>query len=120
MQTSARNQYAGKIKEIESGPVMTEVSIEIAGGHVITATLTSASARRMSRAVAARRRRRDLHRHQRRGRRPGAAHGTESNRDLQGLPGLRGGEANLREGFGGCPGMAALGQLDDGYYFIRA
>jgi molybdate transport system regulatory protein len=47
MKTSARNQYAGKIKDIESGPVTTEVSIEIAGGHVLAATLTTASARRM-------------------------------------------------------------------------
>jgi molybdate transport system regulatory protein len=47
MKTSARNQYAGTITAIESGPVTTEVSIGIAGGHVLAATLTSASAKRM-------------------------------------------------------------------------
>ena len=47
MKTSARNQYAGTIEDIESGPVTTEVSIEIAGGHVLAATLTTASAKRM-------------------------------------------------------------------------
>ncbi len=48
MKTSARNQYAGTIQHVETGPVTTEVSIAIAGGHVIAATLTSASARRMN------------------------------------------------------------------------
>jgi molybdate transport system regulatory protein len=48
MKTSARNQYAGTIQEIESGPVTTAVAIEIAGGQVITATLTTVSARRMN------------------------------------------------------------------------
>ena len=48
MKTSARNQYAGTIQEIQNGPVTTEVSIGIAGGHLITATLTSASAKRMN------------------------------------------------------------------------
>ena len=48
MKTSARNQYAGTIRGIESGPVTTEVSIEIAGGHVLAATLTTASAKRMN------------------------------------------------------------------------
>lgn len=47
MKTSARNQYAGTIRDIESGPVTTEVSIEIAGGHLLAATLTTASAKRM-------------------------------------------------------------------------
>jgi molybdate transport system regulatory protein len=47
MKTSARNQYAGTIRDIEIGPVTTEVSIEIAGGHVLAATVTTASARRM-------------------------------------------------------------------------
>ena len=48
MKTSARNQYAGTIRGIESGPVTTEVSIEIAGGHVLAATLTTTSAKRMN------------------------------------------------------------------------
>jgi molybdate transport system regulatory protein len=48
MKTSARNQYAGLIQEISSGPVTTEVTIGIAGGHLITATLTTASSKRMN------------------------------------------------------------------------
>ena len=48
MKTSARNQYAGTIVAIETGPVTTELSIEIAGGHVLAATLTTSSARRMN------------------------------------------------------------------------
>jgi len=47
MKTSARNRYTGTIKDIESGPVTTEVTLEIAGGHVLAATLTTASAKRM-------------------------------------------------------------------------
>jgi molybdate transport system regulatory protein len=48
MKTSARNRYAGTIQDIETGPVTTEVGIAIAGGHVIAATLTTTSARRMN------------------------------------------------------------------------
>ncbi len=48
MKTSARNQYAGTIRNVESGPVTTEVSIEIAGGHTLAATLTTTSAKRMN------------------------------------------------------------------------
>ncbi len=48
MKTSARNQYVGTITRIESGPVTTEVDIEIAGGHVLAATLTTTSATRMN------------------------------------------------------------------------
>ena len=48
MKTSARNQYAGTITEIESGPVTTEVTIGIAGGHSLAATLTTTSAKRMN------------------------------------------------------------------------
>jgi molybdate transport system regulatory protein len=47
MKTSARNQFTGTIRALETGPVTTEVEIEIAGGHAITATLTSTSAQRM-------------------------------------------------------------------------
>ena len=47
MKTSARNQYAGTIRHVENGPVSTEVTIEIAGGHLLAATLTTASAQRM-------------------------------------------------------------------------
>jgi molybdate transport system regulatory protein len=47
MKTSARNQFRGTIRHVETGPVTTEVNLEIAGGHEITATLTTASAQRM-------------------------------------------------------------------------
>ena len=47
MKTTARNQFPGKIRGVETGPVTTEAVIEIAGGHEITATLTTASARRL-------------------------------------------------------------------------
>jgi len=48
MKTSARNEYAGTITDIDSGPVTTEVNMEIVGGHVLAATLTTASAKRMN------------------------------------------------------------------------
>lgn len=47
MKTTARNQFAGSIKAIEPGPVTTQVTIGIAGGHDIVATMTSAAARRL-------------------------------------------------------------------------
>lgn len=47
MRTSARNPYAGTITAVDSGPVTPEVSIEIAGGHALAATLTATSAKRM-------------------------------------------------------------------------
>ncbi len=45
MKTSARNQFAGTISRVDAGPVTTEVAIALSGGHEITATLTSHSAK---------------------------------------------------------------------------
>jgi molybdopterin-binding protein len=44
MKTSARNQFAGTIREITKGPVSTEVTIEIAPGISVVATISSRSA----------------------------------------------------------------------------
>ena len=51
MKTTARNQFAGNLSAIESGPVSTQVTVTIAGGQEIVATLTTAAARRMQLAV---------------------------------------------------------------------
>jgi molybdate transport system regulatory protein len=48
VKTSARNQYAGTIQDIETGPFTTAVTLRIAGGHAISATLTTSSAKRMN------------------------------------------------------------------------
>jgi len=47
MKTTARNQFAGSIKAIESGPVTTQVTVTITGGQDIVATMTTAAAARM-------------------------------------------------------------------------
>ena len=52
MKTTARNQFAGCITAIESGPVTTQVTITIAGGQEIVATMTTAAARRLKLAPA--------------------------------------------------------------------
>lgn len=44
MKTSARNQFAGTIREITKGPVSTEVTIEIAPGISVVAVISSRSA----------------------------------------------------------------------------
>ncbi len=44
MKTSARNQFAGTIREIVKGPVSTEVTIEIAPGVRVVAMISSRSA----------------------------------------------------------------------------
>lgn len=51
MKTTARNQFAGSIKAIESGPVSTQVTVMLAGGQDIVATLTTAAADRLKLAV---------------------------------------------------------------------
>lgn len=40
MQLSSRNQFAGKIKEINEGAVNSVVKIELPKGQVITSTIT--------------------------------------------------------------------------------
>jgi molybdopterin-binding protein len=44
MKTSARNQFAGTIREIMKGPVSTEVTVEIAPGIRVVAVISSRSA----------------------------------------------------------------------------
>jgi molybdate transport system regulatory protein len=47
MKTTARNQFAGTISHIESGPVTTQVTLSLRGGGDISATVTTSSAKRM-------------------------------------------------------------------------
>ncbi len=47
MKTTARNQFVGTIDAIEPGPVTTQVSVSIAGGQQIVATMTTAAADRL-------------------------------------------------------------------------
>jgi molybdate transport system regulatory protein len=47
MKTSARNQFAGTVSAVDVGPVSAEVTIALQSGDRITATLTSAAARRL-------------------------------------------------------------------------
>lgn len=43
MKTSARNELSGKIIDIKSGEVMSEVKVEVAAGVVVSATITKES-----------------------------------------------------------------------------
>ena len=43
MKISARNQFKGKVTKVQKGAVNAIVSIEIAGGNVITATVSLAA-----------------------------------------------------------------------------
>ena len=47
MKTTARNQFAGTVKAVQVGPVSAEVTIALKAGGEITATLTSAAAKRL-------------------------------------------------------------------------
>jgi molybdate transport system regulatory protein len=47
MKTTARNQFAGTVTSVELGPVSAQVAITLAAGGEITATMTSAAARRL-------------------------------------------------------------------------
>jgi molybdate transport repressor ModE-like protein/molybdopterin-binding protein len=51
MKTTARNQFAGTVSALQSGPATTHVTLGIGGGHEITAALSTASARRLGLAV---------------------------------------------------------------------
>jgi molybdate transport system regulatory protein len=44
LKTSARNQYAGKVKEVKTGAVNSEVVIDLPGGQSIAAIITNESA----------------------------------------------------------------------------
>ena len=47
MKTTARNQYAGSVTAVELGPVSAQVTIALKAGGEITATMTSAAAKRL-------------------------------------------------------------------------
>ena len=47
MKTTARNQFAGTVTAVEAGPVSAQVTIALKAGGEITATLTSAAAKRL-------------------------------------------------------------------------
>lgn len=47
MKTTARNQFAGTVTAVEAGPVSTQVTLALKSGDEITATLTSAAAKRL-------------------------------------------------------------------------
>ncbi len=47
MALSARNQFEGKISAIRSGAVMTEVVVDIGGGHQIVSLISTSSAKRL-------------------------------------------------------------------------
>ncbi len=47
MKTTARNQFAGTVSAVEAGPVSAQVTIALKAGGEITATLTSAAAKRL-------------------------------------------------------------------------
>jgi molybdate transport system regulatory protein len=47
MPLSARNQFRGKVASIRSGAVMTEVVIDVGGGHQIVSLISTSSAKRL-------------------------------------------------------------------------
>ena len=47
MKISARNQLAGTVKSVNEGAVMSEVVVDVDGGHEVVAAITAESARRL-------------------------------------------------------------------------
>jgi len=47
MSLSARNQFRGKVVSIKGGSVMTEIIIDIGGGHQIVSLISTSSAKRL-------------------------------------------------------------------------
>jgi molybdate transport system regulatory protein len=47
MALSARNQFSGKVLSIRSGTVMSEVVIDIGGGHKIVSLISTSSVKRL-------------------------------------------------------------------------
>jgi molybdate transport system regulatory protein len=47
MKTTARNQFAGIVSAVDAGSVTTQVTLTLRGGQEITATMTSAAAKRL-------------------------------------------------------------------------
>ena len=44
---SARNQFSGKVASVRSGAVVSEVVIDIGGGHQIVALISTSSVKRL-------------------------------------------------------------------------
>ena len=51
MKTSARNHFSGKVKDLVKGPVTTEVTIAVADGIDVVATISTRSAESLGLAV---------------------------------------------------------------------
>jgi len=47
MALSARNQFVGKIVAVRAGSVMSEIVIDIGGGHQIVSLISTSSAKRL-------------------------------------------------------------------------
>ena len=47
MALSARNQFPGKVVQVRHGAVMSEVVIDIGGGHRIVSLISTSSAKRL-------------------------------------------------------------------------
>jgi molybdopterin-binding protein len=47
MALSARNQFKGKVTSLKGGSVMTEVVIDIGGGHEVVALISTSSVKRL-------------------------------------------------------------------------
>ncbi|MCC7351493.1 MAG: molybdopterin-binding protein [Phycisphaerales bacterium] len=47
MALSARNQFKGKVVSVKGGSVMSEITIDIGGGHQIVSLISTSSARRL-------------------------------------------------------------------------
>jgi molybdate transport system regulatory protein len=47
MKTTARNQFAGTIDAVETGPISAQATMILSGGQEVTATLTAAAAQKL-------------------------------------------------------------------------
>jgi molybdate transport system regulatory protein len=47
MKLSARNQFPATVRAVKEGAVMSEVVVEVDGGHELVAAITAESARRL-------------------------------------------------------------------------
>jgi molybdate transport system regulatory protein len=47
MAISARNQFVGTVVSVKTGSVMSEVAIDIGGGHTIVSLISASSAKRL-------------------------------------------------------------------------
>lgn len=47
MAISARNQFPGKVKSVKNGAVMSEIVLDIGGGHEIVSLISASSAKRL-------------------------------------------------------------------------